>query len=188
MLLFSFFLTTTNAIASDQSIILSVGSQRFIDGAGSNLRPGFLVSLEYLTGSTIQYGFQASQSIHNGRYYEEQIALGCSATQNCIQGDSILYTVGAIGRFHTSHVNIDIIPSVTSIPLLMDPVYYEEKIVPSFGAPSSAHQGFKPGVSSRISLYRESLDKNFSYGLYGTGSFIVGFGSGYGFGIILQSQ
>ena len=187
MNIFSFLLAINTAEAS-QSINLAIGGQAFTSGAGQFIKPGNYLSLGYLTGSKIQYGLQLSQSIHNGNYYEEQAALGCGSTGTCIQGDSMINTVSGILRLHTSKIDLDILPSITSVPLLMDQVYYEEKIVPTFGAISTVHQGLKPGASVRLSANRSTKDKSISYGIYAMGSFTVGIGSSYGFGAMFQSR
>ena len=67
---------------------------------------------------------------------------------------------------------------IMSIPLLMDELYYQEKIVPSFGATSIVHQGVKPvGMGGLTFEYYTKLS-HFSIGLDADFIFVVGVGAG----------
>jgi hypothetical protein len=108
------------------------------------------------------------QGIHNGKHYEEQVALGaCPPT--CIQGDLRTYTVAAVGEFsfypkRRIGVGIRAGGGVMLSPLLMDEKYYNEEVVQTWGYNPTVHSTPHPmGIGGPTFEYYTKLS-HFSVG------------------------
>ena len=167
----------------------NIGGGFYFGGAGSNIKPGTTLSMiggqDIIDRENMSVSWEVGlvTTIHNGKYYEEQIALGCSSTQTCIQGDSRTFLFSAVAEYSyypdpRFGIGARAGGGMMSIPLLMDQVYYEEKIVPSFGYSSTVHQGVKPvGIGGLTFEYYTKLS-HFSLGLDADFLFVVGVGPG----------
>ena len=158
-------------------------------GAGQFIKPGTTISMvggkDIIDRENMSVSWEAGliSSIHNGNYHEEQAALGCGGMGTCVQGDSRTFLFHWCRRiFLLSKCRFDIGVrgggGIMSIPLLMDELYYQEKIVPSFGATSIVHQGVKTvGMGGLTFEYYTKLS-HFSIGLDADFIFVVGVGAG----------
>ena len=167
----------------------NIGGAFYFGGAGSNIKPGTILSMvggqDVIDRENVSVSWEVGlvSGIHNGKYHEEQVALGCSAIQTCIQGDSRTYLFSGIAEYSyypdpRFGIGVRGGGGLMSIPLQMDPLYYEEKIVPSFGYPSTVHQGVKPvGIGGLTFEYYTKLS-HFSIGFDADFLFVVGVGPG----------
>ena len=153
------------------------------------IKPGSKISLETQFGrGQIKYGFQYSLGIFNGNYYEEQVALGCSSAENCIQGDINVHRIGVSLNRSTPKWDFSLTPIISSFPLLMDPTYYEEKIVPSFGSSSLIHEGLKPGVALGFAKFWPMNEQSLLFGIFSEVDYTVDVGGSYSLGLQLKTD
>ena len=102
-------------------------------------------------------GLTVQGSVHSGLHYTEQAEANCASLAVCIQGDTWIGSGGAyVGMdFETSFLKF--IPYIelkaTTLPLLMDEVYYNEEVVVAWsGYSSTYHKGIKPTASIGIDI------------------------------------
>jgi hypothetical protein len=167
----------------------NIGGSFYFGGAGSNLRAGTTLSMiggqDVIDRENMSVSWEAGliTTIHNGNYYEEQIALSCGTTQTCLQGDSRTFLFSAVGEYSyypdaRFGIGVRAGGGIMSIPLLMDQNYYEDKIASDPNFLSSAHQGMKPtGLGGLTFEYYTKLS-HFSIGLDADFMFVVGIGPG----------
>ena len=167
----------------------NIGGSFYFTGAGQFIKPGTTISMvggkDIIDRENMSVSWEAGliSSIHNGNYHEEQAALGCGSMGTCVQGDSRTFLFHGVGEYsYYPNVRFGIGVrgggGIMSIPLLMDELYYQEKIVPSFGATSIVHQGVKPvGMGGLTFEYYTKLS-HFSIGLDADFMFVVGVGAG----------
>ena len=172
----------------------NIGGAFYFTSVGSYIKPGTFMSMVGgkdvvdRENMSISWEVGLSSGVHNGvtpagQYSPNQVELGCSTTQTCMQGDSRTFMLSGVGEYsYYSNPRIGIGVragfGLMGVPLLMDQEYYEKDIAGAFGYIPTVHQGIKPvGIGGLTFEYYTKLS-HFSIGVDADFMFVVGIGPG----------
>ena len=127
----------------------SIGIKQFGSPFGQWINTGTDIELALvLNRNKIRSVAYLSHSLHNGLYPDQQVIFGCTQTETCIQGDSLMRSLGGRAEMYVlPRISAGAGGFVTQIPLLMDADAYQSDVVEDYwnGNSAKAHQGIHYG-------------------------------------------